>query len=74
MIQNEYAQPHAPCAKCGATERKSGEFRAAGGFLSTFFDVATERFTYVSCARCGYTEFYNGRLGTGSRVADFLGS
>jgi predicted nucleic-acid-binding Zn-ribbon protein len=35
-----------PCVKCGQVGKKSGEFRAAGGFLSSFFDVATERFVY----------------------------
>jgi predicted nucleic-acid-binding Zn-ribbon protein len=54
-------------------ERKTGEFRASGGLLSAFFDFATERFAYVSCGKCGYTEFYNSRLGTGSRIVDFLG-
>lgn len=62
-----------PCAKCGSLKRQTGEFRASGGFFSAFFDFATERFNYVSCANCGYTEFYNGRLGTGSRIVDFLG-
>lgn len=63
-----------PCVKCGHVGKKSGEFRAAGGFLSSFFDVATERFVYWSCTRCGHTEFYNRRLGGGSKVVDFLGS
>lgn len=63
-----------PCVKCGQLGKKSGEFRAAGGFLSSFFDVATERFVYWSCTGCGHTEFYNRRLGGGSKVVDFLGS
>lgn len=62
-----------PCGKCGSLKRETGEFRASGGLLSAFFDFATERFNYVSCGSCGYTEFYNARLGTGSRVVDFLG-
>lgn len=74
MIQTEHVPHHPACPKCSGTGRRTGEFRAAGGFLSTFFDFATERFRYVSCESCGYTEFYNARLGTGSRVVDFLGS
>jgi predicted nucleic-acid-binding Zn-ribbon protein len=74
MIETEYTPRVGTCAKCRSTEHKSGEFRASGGLLSSFFDFATERFTYVSCVRCGYTEFYNARLGTGSRILDFLGS
>jgi uncharacterized protein len=64
----------APCVKCNHTGKRRGEFRAAGGFFSAMFDVATERFVYGSCARCGHTEFYNKRLGGGSKVLDFLGS
>lgn len=62
-----------PYPKCGSVERETGEFRASGGGASAFFNVATTRFTYVSCAGCGYTELYNKRLGAGSRVIDFLG-
>jgi len=72
-VQTEYVPPTKPCRKCRSTERKTGEFRASGGLISSFFDFATERFTYVSCGGCGYTEFYNQRLGTGSRIIDFLG-
>lgn len=61
------------CPKCGSTERKTGEFRASGGGLSAFFNFSTERFNYVSCGHCGYTELYNVRLGMGSRIIDFLG-
>ena len=73
MIQTEYTSRIKPCRKCQSTERKTGEFRASGGLLSSFFDFATERFTYVSCAKCGYTEFYNSSLGTGAKIIDFLG-
>lgn len=63
-----------PCPKCGSLERETGEFRASSGGASAFFNFATARFTYVSCANCGYMEFYNKRLGIGSRIIDFLGS
>ena len=72
-IQTEYTPRTKPCKKCGSTERKTGEFRASGGLISSFFDFATERFTFVSCGKCGYTEFYNKKLGTWSRIIDFLG-
>ena len=73
QVQTEHVTPIKPCKKCGSKERKTGEFRASGGLISSFFDFATERFTYVSCGKCGYTEFYNQKLGTGSRIIDFLG-
>jgi predicted nucleic-acid-binding Zn-ribbon protein len=72
-IQTEYGATIKPCKKCGSKERKTGEFRASGGLISSFFDFATERFTFVSCGKCGYTEFYNQKLGNGSRIIDFLG-
>jgi predicted nucleic-acid-binding Zn-ribbon protein len=52
----------------------TGEIRASGGFWSSFFDVSTRRFTYVSCGRCSHTELYNQSIGTGSKILDFLGS
>lgn len=62
------------CPKCTSPLRVTGEFRAAGGFWSSFFDVSTRRFNYVSCGRCGYTELYNQSIGTGSKILDFLAS
>ena len=62
-----------PCPKCRSQGRDTGEFRASGGGISAFFNMATERFNYVSCTGCGYTEFYKKGLGMGSRVIDFLG-
>jgi uncharacterized protein len=73
VIQTEQTPLIKPCRKCRSIERKTGEFRASGGFLSSFFDFATERFTFVSCGQCGYTEFYNSKLGSGIRIVDFLG-
>jgi predicted nucleic-acid-binding Zn-ribbon protein len=74
MSQNEETPLTQPCIKCASTERKTGELRASGGLASSFFDVATERFVYVSCRKCGYTELYNAKLGMGSKIIDFLGS
>jgi len=48
------------CAKCGHLECDVGEMRASGGILSSVFEVESEKFAYISCKRCGYTEFYRG--------------
>jgi uncharacterized protein len=48
------------CAKCGHPEFDVGEIRASGGILSSVFEVESEKFAYISCKRCGYTEFYRG--------------
>ena len=61
------------CPKCGDYEKLKGEFRAAGGFFSSFFDVSTRRFHYLSCKRCGYTEFYNSSISGAAKFVDFLG-
>ncbi len=46
------------CPKCTNTQYESGEFRAAGGFLSKVFDVQSRKFTTVTCTNCKYTEIY----------------
>ena len=73
-IKTETVPKFQPCCKCGCTSKNTGEFRAAGGFLSSFFNFATVQFIFESCSKCGFTEFYNGRIGTGTRILDFIGS
>ena len=46
------------CPKCHHNRCRLGEIRASGGFASAVFEIQTERFSYVSCARCRYTEFF----------------
>jgi hypothetical protein len=49
------------CPKCGHTEAEVDDIATTGNGLSRLFDVQNRRFRAVSCARCGYTEFYRGR-------------
>ncbi len=60
------------CPKCQNKTYKVGEMRATGGFLSKVFDVQTEKFSYVCCERCGYTEFYKRSTSGLSNVFDFF--
>ena len=60
------------CPKCGTYGKEQGEFRAAGGFWSSFFDYSNKRFRYLSCRNCGYTEFYNSYISGTSKFFDFL--
>jgi predicted nucleic-acid-binding Zn-ribbon protein len=46
------------CTKCHHDRCRVGEVRASGGFVSAVFEIQTERFSYVSCARCRHTEFF----------------
>lgn len=46
------------CLKCGCERYEVGETRNSGGILSSVFEVETEKFSFIACAHCGYTEFY----------------
>ena len=48
------------CFKCQHDKYQVGETRNSGGLLSSIFEVESEKFSFIACARCGYTEFYRG--------------
>lgn len=60
------------CAKCSSTDFRRDEIRTEGGMLSAMFDVSTNRFTAVSCTRCGYTELYRTDVSGAGKLFDFL--
>ena len=60
------------CPKCGSRQYKVGEMRATGGFLTKILDIQSEKFSYVTCARCTYTEFYKRPTSGLSNVFDFF--
>lgn len=60
------------CAKCDHHLHAAGALRGPGGFFSAAFELASERFRYIACRRCGFTEFYRTDLAVGSQVADLL--
>ena len=59
------------CAKCNHTGFSTDEFRATGGNFAKLFDVQN-KFTTVSCDRCGYTEVYKGDTSKLSNIFDFF--
>ena len=59
------------CAKCQHPEFDTGEIRASGGILSSVLEVESEKFAFVSCKRCGYTEFYRGDRNFLRNIFDF---
>jgi predicted nucleic-acid-binding Zn-ribbon protein len=62
------------CPKCGSTDADVGSVSMTGGGLSKMFDVQSNAFRAVSCANCGYTEFYRAdRSGASDLVDVFLG-
>ncbi len=66
-FKNNYA-----CPKCGYKNHEMGEIRCAGGHLSSWLNLGTEKFTYVSCLQCSYTEFFKRPVGSMHVVMDFL--
>lgn len=59
------------CAKCDSDQYKVGELRASGGLLSSVLEVESEKFSYIACARCGYTELYRGDRSVLRQLFDF---
>lgn len=49
------------CPKCGHEEANVDDIATTGAGLTMLLDLQTRRFQAVSCANCGYTEFYRGR-------------
>lgn len=48
------------CPKCGHEDAEVDEVATTGMGLTRLFDVQNRRFQVVTCANCGYTEFYRG--------------
>jgi hypothetical protein len=60
------------CVKCSHHQYETGEIRATGGTLSKIFDIQNEKFSYVACQQCKYTEFYKADTGALSNIFDFF--
>jgi hypothetical protein len=60
------------CPKCRCNIFDTGEIRASGGALSAMFDLQNRRFSYVTCKRCRYTEFYQTELSSLQKALDLF--
>lgn len=64
------------CPKCGSQEIIINEHSFTGTGLSRLLDWQTYEYVAVTCARCGYTEFYSKQVLGGEKSAiqilDFL--
>lgn len=47
------------CAKCDAQGAEVRRLAMSGTGLSRLFEVQMNRYAFVSCNQCGYTEIYN---------------
>ena len=60
------------CQKCEGTSYKTGQLRTTGSGLTRFFNIQNQKYSTVSCTKCGYTELYL-MDGTGfGNVIDFF--
>jgi predicted nucleic-acid-binding Zn-ribbon protein len=60
------------CLKCSGDMTVRGELRGSAGGISAAFELSNARFRYVSCARCGYTEFYRSEVSGLGQLADLF--
>jgi len=61
------------CPKCNHRKAEIDKIRTTGAGFTRYFNIQNRKFTAVTCANCGYTEFYRqGVSGGGSNVLDFL--
>jgi hypothetical protein len=60
------------CPKCGHRDAITDSISTTGGGISKLFDVQTKTFEVVSCANCGYSEFYRSDRQRGSDLADIF--
>ena len=58
------------CPKCRHREAETGEIRTTGSGFSRFLNLQNQKFSYLACSNCGYTEFY--RMHGGSKGMAFL--
>ncbi len=60
------------CKNCSNEEFEEHQLRATGGFFSSILDLQTEKYRVISCARCKYSELYQGTTDAGQVAIDFL--
>lgn len=60
------------CPKCSGDMSVRGELRGSAGGISAVFELSNARFDYVSCVRCGYTEFYRSDVSGVGQLADLF--
>ena len=59
MKVQEIFEQQFQCPKCKNTGAKVDKLAMSGTGLSRFMDVQLNKFAFVSCLNCGFTEVYN---------------
>jgi len=61
------------CPKCGGKKAEMDNIRTTGSGFTRYFNIQNRKFTAVSCAHCGFTEFYKANRTSGaSNILDFI--
>lgn len=64
------------CSKCGSQGALTKELSMTGTGLSKLLDIQHNRYLFVSCRNCGFTEVYNtkvlGQNGVGMDILDLF--
>ena len=58
------------CPKCKNRDAETGEIRTTGSGISRLLNLQNQKFGYMACSNCSYTEFY--RMHGGSKGLSFL--
>ena len=65
MTEHQYS-----CEKCHSTGYKTGEIRTTGSGLSRFLNLQNQKFTAISCDKCGYTDLF--RTDGGGKIGNIF--
>ncbi|MBA2679614.1 MAG: hypothetical protein H0U76_14605 [Ktedonobacteraceae bacterium] len=73
MAQTEHKARYQPCSSVVQPSKRRDNSEHQEDFCRHSL-TSLQRFNYEFCSKCGFAEFYNSRIGTGTRILDFIGS
>ncbi len=71
-LQSRSPTSNYKCMKCGHEKYELNQIRATRSWLSSFFSVESAQYMAVVCARCKFTEFYQGTVPLGEQALDIV--
>ena len=71
-LQSRSPTSNYKCMKCGHERYELNQIRATRSWLSSFFSVESAQYKAVVCARCKFTEFYQGKVPLGEQALDIV--
>ncbi|MEC9488505.1 MAG: zinc ribbon domain-containing protein [Halanaerobium sp.] len=70
-LENKFAQKY-KCDKCGNVGAITKKLSMTGTGLSKLLDIQANKYLFVSCRSCGYTEVYNLAVLTGKKGVELM--